>query len=141
MNYVKNDEKRGKSYALRLIIHYLGDVHQPLHCLSRVDDNFPAGDRGGNDFPLPTHYTAKELHAVWDSVLYEFHVNDKLVRKIIYKFNSLMMTLVGISSVNQLLSFVADLQLILKSMLTTMCMNGPRKLLKRVLKMHTMVNQ
>ena len=81
MNYVKNDEQRGKSYALRLIIHYLGDVHQPLHALSRVANNFPAGDRGGNDFPLPTHYTAKELHAVWDSVIYEVHVNDKLVSK------------------------------------------------------------
>jgi hypothetical protein len=78
MNAVKNDEERGKSYALRLLIHYLGDVHQPLHCLSRVDDNYPAGDRGGNDFPLPNHYSANELHAVWDSVIYEFHVNDKL---------------------------------------------------------------
>ena len=79
MNYVKNDEQRGKSYALRLLIHYLGDIHQPLHALSRVNSEFPAGDRGGNSFPLPTHYSAKELHAVWDSVIYEFHVNDKLV--------------------------------------------------------------
>lgn len=79
MNYVKNDEPRGQSYALRLLIHYLGDIHQPLHALSRVDDAFPVGDRGGNDFPLPTHYSAKELHAVWDAVIYEYHVNDKLV--------------------------------------------------------------
>ena len=79
MNYVKQDETRGKSYALRLLIHYLGDIHQPLHSMSRVDADFPAGDRGGNSFNLPTHYTAKELHAVWDSVIYEYHVNDKLV--------------------------------------------------------------
>lgn len=75
---MKHDEERGKSYALRLLIHYLGDVHQPLHCMSRVDKEYPAGDRGGNDFPLPNHYSANELHAVWDAVLYEFHVNDKL---------------------------------------------------------------
>ena len=74
-----NNDARGRSYALRLLIHYLGDVHQPLHSLSRVNPEFPAGDRGGNDFKLPSHYGAKELHAVWDSVLYEFHVNDKLV--------------------------------------------------------------
>jgi S1/P1 Nuclease len=78
MNAVKNDEQKGKSYAVRLLIHYLGDIHQPMHALSRINKAFPAGDRGGNDFPLPGHYSIKELHAAWDSVLYEFHVNDKL---------------------------------------------------------------
>jgi hypothetical protein len=73
-----NNETRAKSYALRLLIHYLGDVHQPMHALSRVNPEFPAGDRGGNDFPLKNHYSIAELHAAWDSVLYEFHVNDKL---------------------------------------------------------------
>jgi hypothetical protein len=96
MNYVKNDEQRGKSYALRLLIHYLGDIHQPLHCLSRVDDDYPAGDRGGNDFNLPTHYSAKELHAVWDAVIYEFHTNDKLVRFIKLNMNSLTPLLHGL---------------------------------------------
>ncbi len=74
-----NNETRAKSYALRLLIHYLGDVHQPMHALSRVNPEFPAGDRGGNSFPLKNHYSISELHAAWDSVLYEFHVNDKLV--------------------------------------------------------------
>jgi len=82
ISYVKNDEERGKSYALRLLIHYMGDIHQPMHALSRVNKEFPAGDRGGNSFPLKTHYSAKELHAVWDSVIYEFHVNDKLVSEL-----------------------------------------------------------
>jgi hypothetical protein len=50
-----------------------------MHALSRVNPEFPAGDRGGNDFPLKNHYSIAELHAAWDSVLYEFHVNDKLV--------------------------------------------------------------
>jgi len=49
-----------------------------MHCMSRVDKEYPTGDRGGNDFPLPNHYSANELHAVWDAVIYEFHVNDKL---------------------------------------------------------------
>lgn len=60
------------STAMRLLIHYVGDVHQPLHASSRVDHEYPKGDRGGNDFPLPSLDGIKELHAVWDSVLYEF---------------------------------------------------------------------
>jgi hypothetical protein len=31
-----SDEER-LSYALRLLIHYVGDIHQPLHAISRVD--------------------------------------------------------------------------------------------------------
>lgn len=80
MKYMSGNEQRGKSYAIRLLIHYLGDIHQPLHSLARVDSAYPSGDRGGNDFPVPSHYSTKELHAVWDSVMYEFHVNDKVVR-------------------------------------------------------------
>jgi hypothetical protein len=71
------------SYATRLLIHYVGDVHQPLHCVSRVNKDYPAGDRGGNSFPLPTHYSDKELHAVWDSAIYELKSNDKLVSDVI----------------------------------------------------------
>lgn len=74
-----NNEARAKSFSLRLLIHYLGDVHQPMHALSRVNPEFPAGDRGGNSFPLKNHYGVAELHAAWDSVIYEFHTNDKLV--------------------------------------------------------------
>ena len=32
----------------------------------------PSGDRGGNDFLLKKHSGASELHAVWDSVIYEY---------------------------------------------------------------------
>jgi len=66
------------SYALRLIIHYTGDVHQPLHGTARVDKEYPAGDRGGNSFHLPNKLSASNLHAAWDSVLYEFTGYGKL---------------------------------------------------------------
>lgn len=79
MPKMQDDEQYGQSYALRLLIHYLGDIHQPLHCLSRVDKDYPVGDKGGNDFKLPNHYSADNLHSVWDAVVYEFHKNDKLV--------------------------------------------------------------
>lgn len=60
------------SFALRLLIHYVGDIHQPLHAAARVDKNYPRGDFGGNAVPLKAKDDITELHAVWDSVVYEF---------------------------------------------------------------------
>merc|ERR1711964_591254 len=59
-----------KSYALRLLIHFVGDIHQPLHVETRYNDDYPTGDSGGNKFPLPNHYECDELHAVFDKVMY-----------------------------------------------------------------------
>ncbi len=42
-----SDEER-LSYAIRLLIHFVGDIHQPLHAISRVDSKYPKGDAGGN---------------------------------------------------------------------------------------------
>ena len=63
-------EADGLSTATRLLIHYTGDIHQPLHATARVNHEYPAGDRGGNSFPLPSIDGAKNLHSAWDSVLY-----------------------------------------------------------------------
>lgn len=60
------------SVAMRLLIHYVGDIHQPLHATAQVDKEYPKGDRGGNDVPIKSKDGIKELHALWDSVLYEF---------------------------------------------------------------------
>jgi hypothetical protein len=47
--------------ALRIVVHLVGDVHQPLHA---ADD----GDRGGNDVEVRVgrHGRPKSLHAAWD---------------------------------------------------------------------------
>ena len=42
-----------KSYALRLLIHLVGDLHQPLHNLDKYDADNLKGDNGGNSFDLP----------------------------------------------------------------------------------------
>ena len=68
-NHTKSEDE-AQSVALRLIIHYMGDVHQPLHCSDRYSHEHNDGDKGGNDWPLKYHYTANELHAVWDTVVY-----------------------------------------------------------------------
>ena len=75
MSKFDNDENVAKSYALRLMIHYMGDIVQPLHCEMRYNSDYPDGDKGGNTFPLPNHYSIDELHALWDMVLYTQHTN------------------------------------------------------------------
>lgn len=32
------------SFALRLVIHYVGDMHQPLHAEAEVNSTYPSGD-------------------------------------------------------------------------------------------------
>ena len=70
MKYFDN-ESDGKSFALRLLIHYIGDSHQPCHSITKVDSEYPSGDRGCNSERLPSLQGASNLHAVWDSVIYE----------------------------------------------------------------------
>lgn len=65
-------EEDQRSFALRLVIHYAGDIHQPLHAVSEVNDDFPEGDRGGNSQWLPNICGAGNLHAAWDSFAYEY---------------------------------------------------------------------
>jgi hypothetical protein len=45
-------EEQAKSVALRFLIHYVGDIHQPLHCATLLDSTHPTGDRGGNNIVL-----------------------------------------------------------------------------------------
>ena len=75
MDEFANDEDVAKSYALRLLIHYMGDLVQPLHCENRYNSEFPDGDKGGNLFPLKYHYDVDELHALWDKILYTGYHN------------------------------------------------------------------
>lgn len=56
-----------KSYDLVWLIHLVGDVHQPLHCSTRVSAANPKGDQGGN--LVVVSGPSKELHAFWDGAL------------------------------------------------------------------------
>jgi hypothetical protein len=58
-----------RAIALCWIEHLVGDLHQPLHCATFVTAQNPKGDRGGNDFHLPTATSTQNLHAVWDDIL------------------------------------------------------------------------
>jgi hypothetical protein len=52
--------ERQRLEALKYIVHFVGDLHQPLH----VSNNH---DRGGNDDPVIFMGLPTNLHAVWDS--------------------------------------------------------------------------
>jgi hypothetical protein len=54
-----------KRMYLRLLIHIIGDVHQPFH-LGRKDDN------GGNSIKVKWFGDNSNLHAVWDEKLIEY---------------------------------------------------------------------
>jgi len=62
-----------KSYDLVWILHLVGDVHQPLHCVTRVSTAEPDGDKGGNTEKVTCSGSACNgatvLHALWDSIL------------------------------------------------------------------------
>jgi S1/P1 Nuclease len=57
-----------KSYDLVWLEHLVGDVHQPLHCITRFDQGDPAtGDAGGNLVKLCNKPKCRaELHGLWD---------------------------------------------------------------------------
>jgi len=59
-----------RAAALKFVVHFIGDLHQPLHCAERNHD------RGGNDVPVTffgerTAPTGEpwNLHSVWDAGL------------------------------------------------------------------------
>ncbi len=55
-----------RAISLRILLHVVGDVHQPLHAATRISKKYPNGDKGGNQFYLQKNGVAKNLHAYWD---------------------------------------------------------------------------
>ncbi|MEM9293609.1 MAG: S1/P1 nuclease [Acidobacteriota bacterium] len=62
-----------RALALRYLLHMVGDVHQPVHCVARFTLELPEGDRGANDFQIfgdeQSTAGATNLHAYWDRTL------------------------------------------------------------------------
>jgi hypothetical protein len=66
----QSDESRAD--ALRFLLHFVGDIHQPLHVVSHDTDQLPDGDAGGNKFKIEPpagvggDRPPRNLHALWD---------------------------------------------------------------------------
>ncbi|MHB1148459.1 MAG: S1/P1 nuclease [Lutibacter sp.] len=56
----KNATKEDKAFYLKLLIHFMGDLCQPMH-VGRAED------KGGNDIQLQWFGSGTNLHSVWDS--------------------------------------------------------------------------
>jgi hypothetical protein len=65
----ENAPRADRLEALKWIVHFVGDLHQPLHAIDEA--------RGGNDIKLPVFGSAKcgdyecNLHWTWDTLLLE----------------------------------------------------------------------
>lgn len=62
-----------KAIALAWFLHVGGDIHNPLHNASRVTEEEPEGDSGGNAFLLSPKDAPREdrlnLHSFWDQII------------------------------------------------------------------------
>ncbi len=58
----KSQPRAARIQALKFVVHFIGDVHQPLHSSNRPD-------RGANDYQISYHGHGTNLHAVWDSLI------------------------------------------------------------------------
>ena len=84
-----------KAIQIAWILHLIGDIHMPLHNTSRVTEETPDGDRGGNSFRLGNDWP-RNLHAYWDGIIdiaepksedveqYEYYT--KIAKQIILKY-------------------------------------------------------
>lgn len=61
----------GKTISLRLLMHLIGDIHQPLHTRTLFDhEKFKRGDAGGNKYRTMYRKKSKRnFHAFWDYVV------------------------------------------------------------------------
>jgi len=49
-----------EAFALKCLVHLIGDIHQPLHVGNGID-------KGGNDLKVEYFWEQSNLHRVWDS--------------------------------------------------------------------------
>jgi hypothetical protein len=94
-----------KANALKFIIHFVGDIHQPLHT-GRPED------KGGNKIPRVWDGVNTNLHAIWDSLIIEkghqdiFSIAPKANQEDIYgpyltnKFKDTKLTVRQLTDVN-----------------------------------------
>lgn len=62
----KKSSREDKVFYLKMLIHFIGDLHQPLHVGKEED-------KGGNDFQVRWFKEGTNLHRLWDSEMIEFY--------------------------------------------------------------------
>jgi hypothetical protein len=69
-----------RNEALRFLVHFMGDIHQPLHCAERN------GDKGGNGCLVlwPGDPKPFKLHAVWDGTILRKSLREQNLTPLAY---------------------------------------------------------
>ena len=62
----KGSSREDKVFYLKMLIHFIGDLHQPLHVGMEED-------KGGNDFQVRWFKDGTNLHRLWDSEMIDFY--------------------------------------------------------------------
>ena len=65
---------------LAFLSHFVGDIHQPLHCLNLYSKGYPHSDQGGHYYLINTP-RANNLHTFWDQGLGVFNSNTAALAK------------------------------------------------------------
>ncbi|WP_299668612.1 S1/P1 nuclease [uncultured Polaribacter sp.] len=60
----KNSSTEDKAFFLKMLVHFVGDLHQPMHIGRRED-------KGGNSIQVQWFGEGTNLHAVWDTKMIE----------------------------------------------------------------------
>jgi hypothetical protein len=72
----KTQKRDARREALIYVVHFLGDLHQPMHAAGGMIRNEETGqmepDRGGNSVKLRYLGVDTNLHSMWDSMLIEW---------------------------------------------------------------------
>jgi hypothetical protein len=63
-----SQSREARARALKFLVHFVGDIHQPLHCAHRNHD------RGGNDVMVFFFDERVALHKVWDTSIIDRRV-------------------------------------------------------------------
>lgn len=64
---------KSKNWALKFLIHFVGDLHQPMHTGLRED-------HGGNSLPVLWFTQRLNLHALWDGAIVQTAYGKQLQR-------------------------------------------------------------
>ena len=60
-----NSSEEDKSFHLKMLVHFVGDLHQPMHIGQKED-------KGGNSVKVQWFGKGTNLHAVWDTKMIEY---------------------------------------------------------------------
>lgn len=63
-----NVSKAERAFWLTMLVHVVGDMHQPLHTTTLFDETFPKGDLAGNRFSIQIGANWTNLHKFHDDI-------------------------------------------------------------------------